>query len=144
MALKGGGGHHMAQYFAEHATDMNVSFPLTERYRALLEVNKAAITQPTSDKVFENTCTVLKQLVLFDRAGLTLYEPEQDALKLIARDGKFANSYFRVGVLLGRKESHDGWMIEHGVPIIRRDVETEGRFPIEERSLAEGLHSYCA
>jgi len=42
-------------------------------------------------------CAALKQLILFDRAGLTLYEPEQDALKLIARQGRFANSYFRVG-----------------------------------------------
>jgi transcriptional regulator with GAF, ATPase, and Fis domain len=134
----------MAQYFVEHPIEMNVSFPLTARYRTLLDVNKAAITQPTTDKVFENMCAALKQLVLFDRAGLTLYEPEQDALKLIARHGKFANSYFRVGVLLGRKESHDGWMIERGVQIIRHDVETERQFPVEECSLAEGLHSYCA
>ena len=87
----------MAQYFAENQTEMNVSLPLAARYRTLLEVNKAAITQPTPDKVFESMCAALKQLILFDRAGLTLYEPEQDALKLIARQGKFANSYFRPG-----------------------------------------------
>src|SRR5207253_9946844 len=50
----------------------------------------------------------------------------------------------RLGVLLGREECHDGWAIEHGAQIIRRDVETERQFPVEERSLAEGLHSYCA
>jgi len=87
----------MAQYFAENQTEMNVSLPLAARYRTLLEVNKAAIAQPTPDKVFESMCAALKQLILFDRAGLTLYEPEQDALKLIARQGKFANSYFRPG-----------------------------------------------
>src|SRR5439155_5056104 len=70
--------------------------------------------------------------------------PEQDALKLIARQGKFANSYFRVGVLLGREECHDGWALKHGARIIRRDVEAEHQFPAEERTLAEGLHSYCA
>jgi transcriptional regulator with GAF, ATPase, and Fis domain len=134
----------MAQYFAENHTEMNVSLPLAARYRTLLEVNKAAITQPTPDKVFESMCAALKQLILFDRAGLTLYEPEQDALKLIARQGKFANSYFRVGVLLGREECHDGWALEHGSRIIRRDVEAEHQFPAEERTLAEGLHSYCA
>jgi transcriptional regulator with GAF, ATPase, and Fis domain len=143
VAKKGGSGS-MTQYFLEHPIEMNVSVPVTARYQALLDVNKAAITQSTADKVFENMCAALKPLVLFDRAGLTLYEPEQDALKLVARQGKFANSYFSLGVLLGRKESHDGWMIEHGVPIIRRDVETERQFAVEERSLAEGLHSYCA
>ena len=119
----------MAQYFAENHTEMNVSLPLAARYRTLLEVNKAAITQPTPDKVFESMCAALKQLILFDRAGLTLYEPEQDALKLIARQGKFANSYFRVGVLLGREECHDGWALEHGSRIIRRDVEAEPNSP---------------
>jgi transcriptional regulator with GAF, ATPase, and Fis domain len=134
----------MAQYFPENPREMNLSLALAARYRALLEVNKAAITQPTADKVFESMCDTLKQLILFDRAGLTLYDPEQDALKLIARQGKFANSYFRLGVLLGREECHDGWAIEHGAQIIRRDMETERQFPVEERSLAEGLHSYCA
>ena len=71
----------MAQYLAENHTEMNVSLPLAARYRTLLEVNKAAITQPTPDKVFESMCAALRQFILFDRAGLTLYEPEQDALK---------------------------------------------------------------
>ena len=88
----------MAQYFAENHTEMNVSLPLAARYRTLLEVNKAAITQPTPDKVFESMCAALKQLILFDRAGLTLYEPEQDALKLIARQGKFANLFSGGGI----------------------------------------------
>jgi hypothetical protein len=118
-------GGIMAQYFLEHPIEMNVSSSVNARYRALLEVNKPAISQPTADKVFESMCAALKQLVLFDRAGLTVYEPEHDALKLIARQGKFANSYFRLGVLLGRKDCHDGWMLEHGVQIIRRDVETD-------------------
>jgi hypothetical protein len=65
-------GGIMAQYLAENHTEMNVSLPLAARYRTLLEVNKAAITQPTPDKVFESMCAALKQLILFDRAGLTL------------------------------------------------------------------------
>ena len=80
----------------------------------------------------------------FAASRAPFYEPEQDALKLIARQGKFANSYFRVGVLLGREECHDGWALKHGARIIRRDVEAEHQFPAEERTLAEGLHSYCA
>ena len=124
----------MAQYFLEHPIEMNVSSSVNARYRALLEVNKAAISQPTADKVFESMCAALKQLVLFDRAGLTVYEPEHDALKLIARQGKFANSYFRLGVLLGRKDCRDGWMLEHGVQIIRRD----NRTPVPDRRALPG------
>jgi len=123
---------------------MTVPLRMAERYRTLLEVNKAAITQPVPEGVFRGMCEAVKRVMPYDRAGLTLYEPGEDAFKLVARHGSFPDSFFCIGVMLDRKESHDGWALEHQSTIIRRDLETERQFPIEEHTLAEGLRSYCA
>ncbi len=110
---------------------MTVPLRMAERYRTLLEVNKAAITQPVPEGVFRGMCEAVKRVMPYDRAGLTLYEPGEDAFKLVARHGSFPDSFFRIGVMLDRKESHDGWALEHQSTIIRRDLETERQFPIE-------------
>jgi formate hydrogenlyase transcriptional activator len=123
---------------------MSVPLRMAARYRALLEVNTAAITQSVPEGVFRGMCDAVKRVIPYDRAGLTLYEPGEDAFELVARDGSFPDSFFRIGVMLDRKESHDGWALEHQRSIIRRDLETERQFPIEEHTLAEGLRSYCA
>ena len=123
---------------------MSVPLGMAARYRTLLEVNTAAITQRVPEGVFRGMCDAVKRVIPYDRAGLTLYEPGEDAFQLVARDGSFPDSFFRVGVMLDRKESHDGWTLEHQRSIIRRDLETERQFLIEEHTLAEGLRSYCA
>jgi len=123
---------------------MSVPLGAAQRYRTLLEVNRAAITQPAPENVFRGMCEAVKRVMPYDRAGLSLYQPEEDALKIVASEGSFADSFFRIGALLGRKESHDGWAFEQQRTIVRRDLERERQFAIEEHTLEEGLRSYCA
>jgi len=123
---------------------MSVPLRTAQRYRTLLEVNRAAITQPAPENVFHGMCEAVKRVMPYDRAGLSLYQPEEDALRRVAAEGSFAGSIFRIGTMLGRKESHHGWAFEQQSMIVRRDLERERQFATEEHTLEEGLRSYCA
>jgi GAF domain-containing protein len=115
-----------------------------ERYKSLLQVNQAAITRSTPETVFQGLCAPLRKMAGYDRAGLMIYEPENDMLKVVALSGSLAGSFFRIGAKLDRKQTPHGLALEHRRAVIRRDIEAEAEFPIEQYSLSEGLHSYCA
>jgi len=68
---------------------MSVPLGTAQRYRTLLEVNRAAITQPAPENVFHGMCEAVKRVMPYDRAGLSLYQPEEDALKIVASEGSF-------------------------------------------------------
>jgi formate hydrogenlyase transcriptional activator len=115
-----------------------------ERYATLLEVNQAAVTQPGLNELFQGMCTAVKKVMPCDRAGLSLYEPDKGALKLIAHDGCGPDSFYRTGVMLDCKETHHGWVFEHQRPIVRRNLERELEFQVEQHNVVEGIRSYCA
>ena len=123
---------------------MTVRLRAVERYATILEVNRAAITQPGLNEIFRGMCTAVQRVMPFDRAGLSLYAPERDALKLVAHDGCGPDSFYRIGVMLDSKASHHGWVFEHQKPIVRRDLERELEFHVEEHNVTEGIRSYCA
>ena len=117
---------------------------ITERYNTLLEVNKVAITEDAPENVFEGMCAALKRVLPYDRAGLMLYQPEEDALKIIALHGGVPGSYFQVGRLLGTSQSPHGQAFLNQRIVLRRNIETEREFAVEQQTLADGLRSYCA
>src|ERR1700751_1709223 len=89
-------------------------------------------------------CGALKKVMSYDRAGLSLYAPENGALKLAATNGCSPDSFYNVGLMLDRKETHHGWVFEHQRSIVRRDLLTELQFKIEQYNVTEGIRSYCA
>ena len=123
---------------------MTVRLRVVERYATIREVNRAAITQPGLNEIFRGMCTAVQRVMPFDRAGLSLYAPGQEALKLVAHDGCGPDSFYRIGVMLDCKESHHGWVFEHQKPIVRRNLERELEFQVEEHNVTEGIRSYCA
>jgi formate hydrogenlyase transcriptional activator len=116
----------------------------TDRYATILEINRAAITEPSLGEIFRSTCAAVKKLVPYDRVGLSLYAPEHGALRLTAADGQSAESMYQVGLLLDCKRSHHGWVFEHQKPIVRRDLRREIQFQMEQQNVQEGISSYCA
>lgn len=121
-----------------------VSLSPGEQYKAITKVNRAAITKTAQDEVFREMCGVTKNVIPYDRAALSLYEPEGDVLKLVARDGSFGDSFFSIGAVFRRNDSHQGWTFERQRPIVKRDVKREYEFPIEKYTVLEGVRSYCA
>jgi formate hydrogenlyase transcriptional activator len=114
-----------------------------QRYRALLEINNAIITNLTRDTLLHAICEALKRVVPFDRAALTLYEPERDILRILALEGRFYSDVFHVGFELPRKDSHAGWAFDHQRPLLRRDLEKEVQYGPEKLLHAEGIRSLC-
>jgi len=126
------------------ATLMAARLTTRQRYATILDVNRAAITQPGIEEVFRGTCDAVKKVLPYDRMGLSLYMPERGALKLAAADGCGPDSFYRAGLLLDCKESHHGWVFQHKKAIVRRDLRKEIEFQIEQYNVAEGIRSYCA
>jgi formate hydrogenlyase transcriptional activator len=119
-------------------------FPISDRYHVLREINKVAITQRTTDDVFRGAARVLKRVLKHDRAGLMLYQPQEDDLKIAAVDGTLPTSFFQVGARLSRKDTPHGAAFDHKRVVVRRNIQEEYEFAVEEYTMKEGLRSFCA
>jgi len=123
---------------------MNRLLPIPDRYKAILKINEIALSKSTVEQVFHGMCDILKKPVSHDRAALTLYDPEHDSLRIQALHGPYEKSVFRVGFLLPRMSSQNGWTFENRKSSIRRDLAREFRFLSEKHTLDEGYRSLCS
>lgn len=123
---------------------MGQSTTVSARLKALLKANEAALTKLTSEEVFVGMCRALKAVVSYDRAGLTVYEPERDCLKIAALYGRYNESSFHVGDLLDRKSTQNGWTFETRSKTIRRDLPNDSQFSSERQTAEEGYRSLCS
>jgi formate hydrogenlyase transcriptional activator len=114
-----------------------------ERYRTLLNLNNAIITNLTQESLLHAICKAIEHVVPVYRASLTLYDPEKEKLRILAISPDWKTDYFRAGLEMDVSESHTGWVVKQQRPLIRRDIETEGEYPIEPRLLEEGIRSFC-
>ncbi len=111
------------------------------RERAILEVNNAIISSLTQDALLEAISKALFRVVPFDRAALTLYEPETDTLRILALAGRLPPKSYPVGAALDRNDSHVGWAFEHQRTLLRGDLGAEMEFGAERRLHDEGIRS---
>lgn len=123
---------------------MNRLARIADRYKALLRVNEIALSKPTIEEVFQGMCAALRNLLAYNRAGLSLYDPDHDSLKIEALYGPHENSIFSIGHLLDRKSSQTGWVFEHQTYVIRRDLAKEVLFPADKLTIDEGYCSLCS
>ena len=114
-----------------------------ERWRTLLEINNAIITNLTQEALLHAVTESLRRVIPFDRAGFSLYVPERKTFRLLATESEFSSDYFRVGLELRRGEGISTWVFDHQQPVLRRDLEKEEQYPNDRRHLAHGIYSYC-
>jgi formate hydrogenlyase transcriptional activator len=117
---------------------------IADRYTSLLKASEIALTNSTMQEVFQGVCNVLKEIVPYDRAGLSLYDLEHDGLKIVDVYGPHENSIFRIGHLLSRKTSQTGWVFENKQSMFRRDIADDPRFPGDPKIVDEGYRSICS
>jgi len=117
---------------------------IATRYKSLLEVNKIALTTAMPETAFQEMCRVLKRIVPYDRALLSVYDPDYDALKIVDVYGAKENTIFRVGQLLSRNATQSGWTFDHNKTLLRRNLAKERRFPIDKAAMDEGYFSVCS
>jgi len=112
---------------------------------ALLEINNAIIANLDRQSLFNAIAQSLSQIIPFDRTVLTLYDAERDVFRISAVEGPLPVTEFGgVGTEIIREGSHLGWILDHKHFLLRRDLEKERQFAIEEKILAEGMRSYVA
>ena len=114
-----------------------------ERWRTLLEINNAIITNLTQEALLHAVTESLRRVIPFDRAGFSLYVPETKTFRLLGTESEFSSDYFRVGLELRRGEGISTWVFDHQQPVLRRDLEKEQQYPNDRRHLADGIYSYC-
>lgn len=114
-----------------------------QRKRSLLEINNAIITKLSQNELFHAICEAVARVVPFTRVALNLRESATDVLRIVALEGRFRGEHFGVGDEVG-PASVSGWVINHGRPLLRKDLETEWQYPTEQLLLADGIRSLCA
>ena len=114
-----------------------------ERWRTLLEINNAIITNLTQEALLQAVTESLRRVVPFDWASFSVYVPERGSFRLLAMESEFSSDYFRVGLEFRRGESASTWVFDHQRPVLRRDLEKEQQYPNDRRALADGIYSYC-
>lgn len=117
---------------------------VTTRYSTILEVNRAINTYRGINEIFHAVSGAVQKILPYKRMGLSLYSPEDRALKLTAADGQGPRSIYQPGLILDLNESHHGWVFQHQERIVRRDLHTELEFRLEQPNVDEGIRSYCA
>ena len=109
-----------------------------ERQRVLLEVNNAIVTCLDRESLFRATTAALKNVVPFDRAALHIYDPVKDVLRVFGVTGPGPlPPIFPIGTELPRPQSRNGWVLEHGVPLITFDMRDPPAF-LEHAALLQG------
>jgi formate hydrogenlyase transcriptional activator len=112
------------------------------RKRSLLRINNAIITNLESEALQPALWAALHEYLAFDGAMLTLYHEDRDTLRVAAVETRLSISFVGVGSEMPRN-SHHGWVFDNQRPLLRRDLETERLYPIDQRLLEIGLKSFC-
>ncbi len=112
------------------------------RYRTLLEINNAVISNLTQDALFHAIAQALRRVVAFDRTAVFLHDPERDVLRLFVLESSLSTSYFTVGLEMPSGESHVGWVFKSQRFLLRHDLAKERQYPMEDRALEDGVRSY--
>ena len=117
-----------------------------ERHKVLLEINNAIVTNLDREFLFDAVTHALHKVLPFDRAALTLHDPERDVLRVYALAGVSSPKRpLQIGSEFPRKESHLASIFDEKRPLICRDLENKQRIGPEEDLFADGIRSYaCA
>ena len=113
-----------------------------ERYRTLLEINNAIISHLTPEPLFHAIAQALRRVLPIGRSAIFLHDPERDVLRLFMLESSLPSQYFHVGLEMPSGDSHVGWVFQHRKPLLRRDLERERQYPLEDRAFADGVRSY--
>jgi len=111
-----------------------------ERYRTLLEINNAIISDLTRESLFHAIAEALGRVVPVERTAIFLHDPERNVLRLFVLQSALPSTYFVVGLEMSPEDSHVGRVFRERRPLLRRDLERE--YPMEDRAFADGVRSY--
>jgi formate hydrogenlyase transcriptional activator len=112
-----------------------------ERYRTLLEINNAIISNLTQETLFRAVAGALRHAMPYDRAAVYLHDAGRDVLRLAAIESSVVSSRFTVGFEIPVADTYLGGVFRTQRPLIRRDLAAERISDTEALVLAEGFRS---
>jgi formate hydrogenlyase transcriptional activator len=128
----------------EEITALNTQVERTaERYRTLLEINNAMITHLNPEDLLHSISGILRRVVPYSGAALTVYNPNTDTFRYLAMEGAIPSDYFRAGLNFDRKQTVSSWVFDQQRGVVRQDLEKEPQFPNDTRLVARGIYSDC-
>src|ERR1044071_2785668 len=122
------------------STDTSV----VEKYRTLLAVSEAIISNRDLDGLFRDLAQRLSSVISFDYVSVLLHDAERDVMRLLLwqTPGQAPISPGWEGPVEG---TGAGWVWQTQEPLIVHDIEREGRFPITTDIMrAQGIKSFYA
>lgn len=117
--------------------------PTAERLSALLKLTEAIATERNPSKLFAQLAHLLRNVVDFNLAYVSLYDPKREVLRLHLLDVDFPVD-IPVGQEWPAREQPGRVVVETQEPILVREVDEETRFTaLMNLFKGYGVHSYC-
>ncbi|HEX5041887.1 MAG TPA: sigma 54-interacting transcriptional regulator [Candidatus Polarisedimenticolaceae bacterium] len=112
-----------------------------ERQRVLLEVNNAVVSCRDRDSLFRAAASALARVIPFDRAALILYDRGRDMFSVLGAADALAAPVPALNRDWSRAGSRSGWVLDHGIPLVTRDLREPPPFVEHGKMLEAGLLS---
>ncbi|MBI1823756.1 MAG: sigma 54-interacting transcriptional regulator [Nitrospirae bacterium] len=112
-----------------------------DRYRTLLEISNAIVSNLDKDHLFKAISEQVKKILPFDRTGITLYNPALDSFKIYVLETAISSLHLKPEMEIPRSGSAVGWVYDHRQYHMRSDLARERLFIEDELFYKEGLRS---
>lgn len=108
-------------------------------YRTLLEVTNILNSQRDTDSLWKAITGHLKEIVPWERAGITLYHSDIDAFRFYAVETSMPVVRLKCDAIIPREGSAMGWVYEHRTMHIRPHIQAHQVFLEDAFYYEEGL-----
>jgi formate hydrogenlyase transcriptional activator len=112
---------------------------IAENYRALLAVTNILNQQRDTDSLWRAITDHIRQVVPWERAGLTLYHEDSDSFRFYALETSLPTRVLQRDAVIPREGSAVGWVYDHQQPHVRPHLRVRRMFLEDESYLEEGL-----
>jgi len=112
-----------------------------DRYRTLLEINNAIVSNLDKDRLFKAIAEQIKKVLPFDRAGITLYDPARDCFRIYVLETAVSPLHLKWETEIPHQGSAIGWVLDHQRHHLRSDLTQERPFFEDAFYYKEGLRS---
>ncbi|MDX1410532.1 MAG: sigma 54-interacting transcriptional regulator [Nitrospirales bacterium] len=108
-------------------------------YRTLLEVTNILNSQRDTESLWKALAGHIKQVITWERAGITLYHPDIDAFRFYAVETSMPIVRLKCDAIIPREGSAMGWVYEHQTMHVRPQLQKEQFFLEDQFYYQEGL-----
>src|SRR5438093_346958 len=108
-------------------------------YRILLEVTNVLNSQHDTDSLWRAIAKQIKQIVPWERAGVTCYDANSDSFRFYAVETSLATRVLQRDALIPHIGSAVGWVYDHKQIHVRPNLQVERLFLEDDIYFQEGL-----